>query len=156
MIFYPLMFPLSSIIIYEKWYTRIFTDNRVHRDVCIIQILLEFSLTWIWLIWLLAFPMPWDRSNSTFHYPFGSYIRNPLVHWRQEERIESKETTVHCWRNLCLSLHPIVPWSTSVFFPSLPFACDIAIKRWRIQVVEAQVGDSVSPVRKRAIRGCIL
>ena len=57
--------------------------NRVHRDVCIIQILLEFSLTWIRLIRLLAFRMPWYRSDSTLHYPFWSYIRNPLVHWKQ-------------------------------------------------------------------------
>ena len=32
--------------------------NHVHRDVCIVQILLEFSLTWIRLIRLLAFHMP--------------------------------------------------------------------------------------------------
>ena len=52
--------------------------NHVHRDVCIIQILLEFSLTWIRLIWLLAFPMPWDRLNSTFHYPFEKLYKEPL------------------------------------------------------------------------------
>ena len=56
---------------------------------------------------------------------------------------------------LYLSLHPFVPWSTSVFFPSLLFDCELAIERWRIEVVEAQVGDSVSPVRRRAVRGCI-
>ena len=32
--------------------------SRVHRDVCIIQILLEVSLTWIRLIQLLVFHMP--------------------------------------------------------------------------------------------------
>ena len=42
-----------------------------------------------------------------------------------------------------------------MFFPSFPFASELAIVRWRIEVVEAQVGDSVSPVRKRAVRGCI-
>ena len=51
--------------------------------------------------------------------------------------------------NLYLSLHPFVPWSTVVFFPSFPFASELAIVRWRIEVVEAQVGDSVSPVRRR-------
>ena len=130
--------------------------NYVHQDVCIIQILLEFSLTWIRLIQLLAFHMPWDRSDSTFQYPFESYIRTPLVHWRQEERIESKETIVHYFRNLYLSLHPFVPGSTLVFFPSLPFTCELAIERWRIEVVEAQVGDSVSPIHRRADKGCIL
>ena len=63
--------------------------NRVHRDVCIIQILLEFSLTWIRLIRLLAFHMPWDCSDSTLHYPLWSYIRNPLVHWTQIERLKA-------------------------------------------------------------------
>ena len=129
--------------------------NRVHRDVCIVQIFLDFSLTWIWLIRLLAFHMPWDHSDSTFQYPFESYIRNPLVHWRQEEIIESKETIVHCFRNLYLSLHPFVPWSIFVFFPSLPFSCEIAIERWRIEVVEAQVGDSASSIRRCVDKGCI-
>ena len=31
-----------------------------------------------------------------------------------------------------------------MFFPSLPFTCELAIERWRIEVVEAQVEDSVS------------
>ena len=91
-----------------------------------------------------------------FITPLKGYIRNPLVHWRKQERIESKETIVHCCQNLCLSLHPFVPWSTSVFFPSLLFSCELAIERWRIEVVEAQVGDLVSPVWRRVIRGCIL
>ena len=33
------------------------------------------------------------------------------------------------------------------FFPSLPLLCELAIERYRIEVVEAQVEDSVSPVR---------
>ena len=63
----------------------------VHRDMCIVQILLEFSLTWIQLIRLLAFHMPWDRSDSTLDYPLWSYIRNPLVHWRHIERLKAKK-----------------------------------------------------------------
>ena len=130
--------------------------SRVHQDVCIIQILLEFSLTWIWLIWLLAFHMPWDRSDSTLHYPLWSYIRNPLVHWRHRNRdIESNETIVHCCQNYTWVCIPLSLWSTFVFFPSFPFASELAIERWRIEVVEAQVGDSVSPIRRRAVRGCI-
>ena len=90
-----------------------------------------------------------------FISPLKSYIRNPLVHWRQKERIESKETIVHCCQNLCLSLHPFVPWSTLLFFPSFPFACEIDIERRRIEVVEAQVGDLVSPICRHVDRGCI-
>ena len=33
------------------------------------QIILEFSLMWIWLTYLLNFHMPWDRSDSTLNYP---------------------------------------------------------------------------------------
>ena len=67
----------------------------------------------------------------------------------------SLRNRVHCCQNLRLSLHPFVPWSTFVFFPSLSFSCEIAIERWRIEVVEAQVGDSFSPICKCADRGCI-
>ena len=91
-----------------------------------------------------------------FITPLKSYIRNPLDPLKRYVRIENKETIVHCCRNLCLSLHPFVPSSTSVFFPSFPFSCELDIKRWRIEVVEAQVGDSVSLVRRRAVRGCHL
>ena len=35
-----------------------------------------------------------------------------------------------------------------MFFPSLSFACELAIGRWRIEVVEAQVGDLVSPIHR--------
>ena len=39
-----------------------------------------------------------------------------------------------------------------MFFPILPFICELAIERWRIEVVEDQVEDSVSPVRRSANR----
>ena len=76
-------------------------------------------------------------------------------------------TPQRCWKicnlglvsnlywNLCLSMHPFVPWSTLVFFPSFPFACELVIERWRIEVVEAQVGDSVFPIHRHADRGCL-
>ena len=41
-----------------------------------------------------------------------------------------------------------------MFFPSLPLLCDISIKRWNIEVVEAQVEDSVSPIRRSSNRVC--
>ena len=81
--------------------------------------------------------------------------KEPLGTLKAYREIERNETIVHCYRNLYLSLHPFVPWSTDVFFPSLHFASELAIVRWRIEVVEAQVGDSVSPVRRHAVRGCI-
>ena len=89
-------------------------------------------------------------------FPLEELYKEPFGYIEEYVKIESKETIVHCCRNLCLSLHPFVPWSTSVFFPSLPFACKLAIERWRIEVVEAQVGDSVSLLRKCVVKGCIL
>ena len=129
-------------------------DNRVRRDVCIIQILLEFSLTWIRLIRLLGFHMPWDRSDSTLYYPLWSYIRNPLVHWRHIERLKQQNYSP-LLPELYLSLHPFVPLEHCCVLPKLSFASELAIERWRIGVVEVQVGDSVSPIRRRAIRGRI-
>ena len=41
-----------------------------------------------------------------------------------------------------------------MLFPRFPFLFDIAIERWRIEVVESQVKDSVSPVRRSADRVC--
>ena len=41
-----------------------------------------------------------------------------------------------------------------MFFPSFPFLCEIAIERWRIEVVEAQVEDLVSLVRRSVDRVC--
>ena len=41
-----------------------------------------------------------------------------------------------------------------MFFPSFPLLCELAIERWRIEVVEAQVEDSVSLVRRSADRVC--
>ena len=41
-----------------------------------------------------------------------------------------------------------------MFFLSLNLLCELAIERWRIEVVEAQVEDSVSSVRRSADRDC--
>ena len=153
------MFPRSSLKTCLNFHTRLlnplsciyagFTSKNVYIGMCTkIQILLEFSLTWIRLTWLLAFHMPWYRSDSTFHYPFENIYKEIYGTLKAYERIESKETIVHCCQNLCLSLHPFVPWSTFVFFPSFPFASELAIERWRIEVVEAQVGE-VQTCRQR-------
>ena len=41
-----------------------------------------------------------------------------------------------------------------MFFPSFPFDYELAIKRWRIEVVEARVEDSVSLVCISVDRVC--
>ena len=41
-----------------------------------------------------------------------------------------------------------------MFFPRFPFLCELALERWRIEVVEAQVEDLVSLVRRSANTIC--
>ena len=74
----------------------------------------------------------------------------------KEEKLKSKETIVHCCLIfLCLSQHPFVPLEHIVMlFPRFPFLCELAIEICRIEVVEAQVEDLASPVRKSADRVC--
>ena len=69
-------------------------------------------------------------------YPFEKLYKELFGTLKAYERIENKETIVHCGRNLFLSLHPFVPWSTSVFFPRLPFSCELlsrdgGLRWWR-------------------------
>ena len=62
--------------------------------------------------------------------------------------MDRNETIVHCCLTcLCLSLHPFGPLEHIVLlFPRFPLLCKISIMRWRIEVVDAQVEDSVSLV----------
>ena len=50
----------------------------------------------------------------------------------------------------------ICPFGALCVVPKISFTCELTIKRWRIEVVEAQVDDSVSSVRIHADRGCHL
>ena len=113
------------------------------------QIVFEFSLMWIWVTFswpsiCLEIAQIWLSIT-----PLKHYIRNPLDTLKEEE-LKSKRTIVHCCRSLYLSLHPFVPWSTFLLFPRFPFACELAIKRWRIEVVE----DSVSPSHRSVDKVC--
>ena len=76
--------------------------------------------------------------------------KEPLA-YIEEEELKSKRMIVHCCRSLLiLESASLYPFGALCVLPKL------AIERWRIEVVEAQVGDSVSLVRRRADRGCIL
>ena len=108
---------------------------------------------WIRVTCLLAFHMPRDCLDLTFHYPIEVLYKEPFGYIEREE-LKSKKTIVHCCQSLYLSLHPFVPCTTFVFFPSFPFSCELAIERWRIGLVEAQVGDSVSSICRHADKGC--
>ena len=169
-IFVPLMFPRSSLKTCNNFHTRLLIPfSRIYVDLTLKpayirmctkgQMILEFSFMWNQVTCLLAFHIPWDHSLEIAQIrpsitPLKHYITNPLDTLKGEE-LKSKKTIVHCCRSLYLSLHPFVPWSTFVFFPSFPFACEFAIERWRIEVVEAQVGDSGSPIHRHADRGCL-
>ena len=139
-IFVPLMFPRSSLKTCINFHTRLLNPlSRIYAGLTCKtayirmcgkgQILLESSLMWIWLTSLLAFHMPWDRSDSTFHYPMWSYIRNHLVHWRGKNRRDNWE-----YRNyspllpeLYLSLHPFVPLEHCCVLPKLSLVSELAI-----------------------------
>ena len=79
-IFLPLMVPRSSLktcIIFHSWLLNLFSC--IYMDMTLKpeyigmcakgQIFLEFSLMWIRVICLLAFHIPCDRPDLTFHYP---------------------------------------------------------------------------------------
>ena len=160
------MFPRSSLKTCLIWYMRL-----LNRFSCIyMNLTLKPMYIKICAKAKYFWSFPWCGSESVVSWPsicleiariwpsitsLKSYIRNPLDTLKEGE-LKSKKTIVHCCWSLYLSLHPFVPWSTFVFFPSLPFSCELPIERWRIKVVEAQVGDSVSLIRRRAVRGCIL
>ena len=117
------MFPRSSLKTCKNCHTwllipflRIYADltpKTAYIGMCVKgQILLEFSLMWIRLTCLLAFHMPWDRSDSTFHYRIEELYKEPCGYIEGGGIMKSKKTIVHCCQSLYLSLHPFVPWIT--------------------------------------------
>ena len=100
--------------------------------------------------------MPQDRSDLTLHYPFGVLYKEPLGYIEGED-LKSKETIVHCFRSLLiLESTSLCTFGEICVLPKISFSYDISIEIWRIEVVEAQMEDSVSTVRRRANRGCHL
>ena len=141
------MFPISSLKTCNNCHTQLLIPfSRIYADLNLKpayigmcakgQILLEVSLMWIRLTCLLAFHMPWDRSNSTFHYPIDKLYKEPFAYIEGIWEITSKRTIVHCCWNLCLSLHPLCPLEHFCVLPKLTFclwACywDGGLKWWR-------------------------
>ena len=80
--------------------------------------------------------LPYALRSLRFDLSFEKIYKELYGTLKAYERIEIKETIVHGCQNLFSSLHLFVPWSIFVFFPSFPFVCELAIERWRIQVVE--------------------
>ena len=98
-------------------------------------------------MWIFLFPQfIWiNNVKGEEEEPFG-YIEGG--------GIEEQENYSPLLSELILESASLCPLEHFVFFPSLPFSCEIAIYRWRIEVVEAHVGDSISPIRRHADRGC--
>ena len=75
----------------------------------------------------------------------------------KREELKSKKTIVHCCRSLLiLEFASFCTFGALCVLPKLAFAYELAIERWRIEVVEAQVEDSVSLVGRHANKGCHL
>ena len=120
--------------------------------------ILEFSLMWIRVTCLLAFHMPRDRLDLTFHYPIEALYKEPFG-YIEEEELKSKKTIVHYYRRLfILESASLCPLDHFVFFPSLLFLVSLLSRdgelmwwrpRWRSQ-------DSFYSVCRCADRGCHL
>ena len=162
--FVPFMVPISSLktcIIFHSWLLNIFsciytdmTLKPVYIGMCAKgQIVLEFSLMWIQVTCLLAFCMPWDHSDLTFHYPIEALYKDPFG-YIERRGIEEHENYSPLLPELILESASLCPLEHFVFFPRFPFSCELDIKGWRIEVVEAQVEDLDSPVHRCADRGC--
>ena len=75
----------------------------------------------------------------------------------EEEELKRKETIAHyCHSLLILEYASLCSFGSLCVLPKLSFSFELAIERWRIEVVEVHVEDSVSLVRKRDNRGCHL
>ena len=96
--------------------------------------------------------MPRYRSNLSFHYPIEALYKEPLGYIEGEEW-KSKKTIVHCCRSLfILESASLCPFGALSVLPKIAFACELAIERWRIEVVE----DVDVFVTSKCIHLCIL
>ena len=102
------------------------------------QIVLELSLMWIQITCFLAFNMPWDRLDSTFHYPIEALYKEPFGYVEREE-LKSEKNIVHCCCSLLvLESASLFPLEHFVFFPSFPFLVSLLLRDgglswWRTQ-----------------------
>ena len=91
---------------------------------------------WIQIICLLAFHIPGDHLDLTFHYPIEALYRQPFG-YIEGRGIDEQENYSPLLPELILESTSLCTLEHFVFFPSFPFSFDLAIKRWRIEVVEA-------------------
>ena len=99
------------------------------------QIFLEFPLMWIWVTCLLAFHIPWDRLDLTFHYPIEALYKEPFG-YIEEGGIKEQENYSPLFPKLILESASICPLENFVFFPRFPLLVsflsrDGGLKWWR-------------------------
>ena len=125
------MFPISFLKTCNNCHTwllipfsRIYTDltlKPAYIEMCAKgQIVLEFSLMWIRVTCLLAFHMPWDRLDLTFHYPIEALYKEPFGHI-ERGGIEEQENYRPLLPELILDSASLCPLEHFVLFPSFPF-----------------------------------
>ena len=68
--------------------------------------------------------------------------------------MKSKEIIFHCFCRLDST--SLCPYAALCVIPNISLAYELAIEIWRVEVVDAQVEDYVSLVRRRDDRGCHL
>ena len=91
---------------------------------------------WIQVTCPLAFHMPRDHLDLTFHYPIEALYKEPLGYFEGEEW-KSKKTIVHCCCSLLiLEFASLCPLEHFVFLPSLPLLVrflsrDGGLRWWR-------------------------
>ena len=97
------------------------TSKTAYIRMCTkVLILLEFPLTWIWLTCLLAFHMPWDRWDSTFHYPIEKLYKEPLG-YIEGGGIEEQENYSPLLLELILESASLCPFEHFFVLPKLSF-----------------------------------
>ena len=108
------------------------------------QIVLEFSLMWIQVTCLLAFHMPWDHSDLTFHYPIEALYKEPF-RYIERRGIEEQENYSPLLPELILESTSLCPFENFVFFPIFPLLVSLLSRdgglkwwrpRWRTQFLQ--------------------
>ena len=141
-IFVPLMFPRSSLktcICYTRLlnlFSHIYADMTLkpaYIGMCAkCQIVLEFSLMWIRVTCLLAFHMPWDHSDLTFHYPIEALYKEPFG-YIDGGGIKEQENYSPLLSKLILEFASLCPLEHFCVLPKISFclwACYREMEDW--------------------------
>ena len=65
----------KAILACIRWF---WAKTCVHQEMCMKKKGFGVFLIESWITWLLAFHMPWERSNLTLHFLFGVLYIEPL------------------------------------------------------------------------------